>query len=90
MKESLKILITFHIAPELIEKIKEVDSRIEILYDPSLLGIPRYPNDQHGSAIQRTSEQEAKLQSMMAETDILYGYVPQGYQDNIKKWFPKL
>ncbi|TFH15931.1 D-2-hydroxyacid dehydrogenase [Candidatus Bathyarchaeota archaeon] len=90
MKEPIKISISFHIASELIEKIKEVDPRITILYDPGLLGIPRYPNDQHGSAIQRTSEQEKKLQNMMAEADILYGYVPPKYQDNIKKWFPRL
>lgn len=90
MKESIKILITFHIAPELIEKIRAADPRIEILYDPSLFGAPRYPNDQHGSAIQRSPEQDAKLQSMMAEADILLGYVPKEYQDNIKKWFPKM
>ena len=90
MQNPIKILISFHIAAELIEKIRAVESRIEILYDPILLGKPRYRNDQHGGAIQRTPEQEAKLQSMMAEAEILLGYVPPGYQSDITKWFPRL
>jgi phosphoglycerate dehydrogenase-like enzyme len=91
MKDQIKIFITFHIAPELLSKIKSVDPKIEILYDPSLLGEPRYTCDQHGGPIKRSPEQDQKLQSMMAETEILFGYLPTGYGGrDIKKWFPKL
>src|SRR4030043_2207439 len=90
MKNPVKILITFHLAPELIDTIKVVDRNLEILYDPTLLGTPRYLNDQHGAPINRSSEQEDRLRSMMAEAEILFGYVPQGYQADIKKWFPRL
>ena len=55
--------ISFHIDPRLIEKIKQADPDIEILYDPSLLGKPRYKNDQHGGPIARTSEQEEKYRA---------------------------
>jgi glyoxylate/hydroxypyruvate reductase A len=89
MNAPIKILITFHLAPELIEKIKMVDENIDILYDPALLGIPRYLNDQHGSPMNRTKDQEEKYRQMMAEAEILFGYIPPGYQD-IDKWFPKL
>jgi phosphoglycerate dehydrogenase-like enzyme len=90
MKKPMKILITFHLAPELIEDIKAVDGNLEIMYDPTLLGTPRYLNDQHGSPFNRSSEQEDRFRSMMAEAEILFGYIPQGYQADIKKWFPKL
>jgi hypothetical protein len=52
----VKTLITFHIAQELLEKIKGLPD-IEVMYDPSLLGKPRYQNDQHGSPLNRTPEQ---------------------------------
>ena len=86
----VKILITFHIDPELIEQIKAVDPDLEILYDPSLLGKPRYMNDQHGGLIERTPEQNEKLESMMAEAEIVFGYVPRGYYGAIEKRFPRL
>ncbi|MCW4049910.1 MAG: D-2-hydroxyacid dehydrogenase [Candidatus Bathyarchaeota archaeon] len=90
MSAPIKILISFHIAPDLIEKIKQVDPNIKILYDPSLLGKPRYINDQHGAPIQRTSEQEEIFRQMMSEAEILFGYVPRGYSDDLKSHFPLL
>ena len=57
-------MISFHIAPELLEKIRQTDTDLEIMYDPSLLGKPRYKNDQHGNRIERTPEQEEKLQEI--------------------------
>ncbi len=86
---SRKLLISFHIAPELLEKIRLADPDLEIIYDPSLLGKPRYKNDQHGNRIKRTPEQKEKLQWMMTETEILFGYVPSDYRD-LGKWFPRL
>ena len=87
---SVKILVTFHIAPELLERIKAVDPGVEILYNPSLLGRPRYMNDQHGAPIERTPEQEERLRGMMAEAEVLFGYVPRGYGRDIKGFFPLL
>ena len=70
--DSPKILISFHILPELIDKIKSALPEAEILYKPELYGKPRYMNDQHGAPIERTPEQEEMLQSMMAKADILF------------------
>lgn len=86
---SPKILISFHILPELIEKIKATLPEAEILYEPELYGKPRYMNDQSGAPIDRTPEQEKRLQSLMAQADILYGYVFKGYGD-LGKWWPNL
>ena len=57
MKESLNVFITFRLAPELIEKVQAADPRIEISYEPGLLGELRYPNDQHGTLVDRSPEQ---------------------------------
>jgi hypothetical protein len=85
----VKTLITFHIAQELLAKIKGLPD-IEVMYDPSLLGKPRYQNDQHGAPINRTPEQKKKLTDMMKETEVLFGYVPSEYQSDIKLQFPRL
>ncbi len=85
----VQTLITFHIAQELLEKIKSLPD-IEVMYDPSLLGKPRYLNDQHGAPINRTPEQRKKLIDRMRETEVLFGYVPNEYQCDIKLHFPKL
>ena len=90
MSDKLKVMISFHLKPELVNKIKKLNPRIELLYEPGLLGEPRYMNDQHGAPIERTSEQEEKLKSMMAETEVLLGYVPRGYGSDIQRWFPRL
>ena len=90
MVDSLKIFITFHIDPELIEQIKAVDPRLEILYDPDLLGIPRYQNDQHGSRINRTPEQEAIWLKYLKEADIILGYVARPYSPKIMEYAPNL
>jgi phosphoglycerate dehydrogenase-like enzyme len=87
---TVKILITFHIAPRLIERIREVDPGVEILYDPSLLGKPRYMNDQHGGPIERTPEQEERFRGMMGEAEVLFGYVPRGYSGEKERRFPRL
>jgi len=90
MVDSLKIFITFHIDPELVDQIKAVDPRLEILYDPDLLGKPRYQNDQHGSRINRTPEQEAIWLKYLKEADIIFGYVARPYSPKIMEYAPNL
>ena len=75
MSEKVKVLITFIIEPDLIEKIEEVDPRIEVLYEPDLLGSPRYPCDQHGTPIQHTPTQEKRWLDLLSQTEVLFGYV---------------
>jgi len=75
MSDKVKILITFIIEPDLIRKIEKVDTRIEIFYEPALLGSPRYPCDQHGAPIQHTIAQKKRWSDLLRQTDILFGYV---------------
>jgi phosphoglycerate dehydrogenase-like enzyme len=90
MSTPLNIFISFHIAPELVEQIQAVNPRIHVLYDPSLLGKPRYLNDQHGAPIQRTPVQKNRITQMMKKAEVLFGYIPKNYSDDIKRYFPLL
>ena len=75
MSNTVKILVTFQIDPELLKKIEEVDPRIEVLYEPDLLGSPRYPCDQHGTPIKHTPTQEKRWLDLLYQTEVLFGYV---------------
>jgi glyoxylate/hydroxypyruvate reductase len=75
MSGKVKVLITFVIERDLIKKIEEVSPRIEVLYEPDLLGSPRYPCDQHGTPIQHTPAQEKRWLELLSQTEILFGYI---------------
>jgi len=90
MSDKVKVLITFIIEPNLIRKIKEVDSRVEVLYEPDLLGRPRYPCDQHGTPVQHTSAQEKRWSDLLSQTEVLFGYVLHTNISELPKAAPRL
>jgi hypothetical protein len=49
----VRVLIASFLEPELVEKISQVDERVEVLYEPGILPLPRYVADHHGP--ERTS-----------------------------------
>ena len=75
MSEKVRILITFVVEPDLIKKIEEVDPRVEVLYEPNLLGVPRYACDQHGTPIQHTPDQKERWSKLLSQAEIIFGYV---------------
>ena len=89
MTSEVKVLITFHLATDLLQRVEQLPG-VQVLYDPSLLGKPRYMNDQHGGPIQRTPEQGARLREMMSQAEVLFGYVPDEYQPEIRRHLPRL
>ena len=74
MAESkLKILITSYLEPELVEQIRSEVPQVEVINRPDLLGKPRYIAD-HNGPLQRTPEQEAEWQSLLAQADVLFDF----------------
>jgi glyoxylate/hydroxypyruvate reductase A len=69
----LNVLIASYLEPEYVEQIAQVDSRLCVLYAPELLGKPRYKND-HTAPTQRTTEDEVRWRTLMAQADILYDF----------------
>ena len=68
------VLIASYLEPELVERVRDVDSRVEVLNDPALLWPPQYPADHRGKEFTRTPEQEARWRSMLARADILFDF----------------
>ncbi len=67
------ILIASYLEPEHVERIRQVDSRLDVIYEPDLLGRPRYAAD-HTSPHERTPEQEARWRELLALADILFDF----------------
>jgi phosphoglycerate dehydrogenase-like enzyme len=68
------VLIASYLEPDLVDRIRRVDDRVEVLYRPDLLPPPRYPADHHGRPFERTAEQEAAWRALLARADVLFDF----------------
>lgn len=68
------VLISSYLEPELVERIRQTDARIEVLYAPELLAPPRYPADHHGGAFARPAAEEARWRSLLARAEIMFDF----------------
>ena len=74
-EKNYNILITSYLEPEFVAEIAAVDSRLNVVYRPDLIAPPRYIADHNGSPdFQRTTEQEAEWQGLLAQADILFDF----------------
>lgn len=79
-QERLTVLIASYLEPECIERIRQVDNRLNVIYEPDFLAKPRYPADHYGIP-HRTPEQEARWRQLLAQADILFDFDPSHRQD---------
>jgi phosphoglycerate dehydrogenase-like enzyme len=69
------VLIASFLEPEHVERIRRVDGRLDVLYEPELLRPPRYTADHHGDGgFQRTPAQERRWRRLLARTEILFDF----------------
>lgn len=68
------VLIASYLEPEHIERIRQADQRLTVVYEPELLRPPRYAADHTGKIIERTPDQEARWQQLLKEADILFDF----------------
>ncbi len=73
--ERWNVLIASYLEPEFVERIRQVDKRLNVTYEPDLLAKPRYPADHYGIP-NRTPEQEAHWQQLLADADIIFDFDP--------------
>ena len=73
--QSYTVLITTYLEPEYIERIRNIDERLNIVYEPELIGTPRYAAD-HYNLPQRTPEQEGRWRELLGQADILFDFDP--------------
>lgn len=69
------VVVATPIEPELAERLRAVDERLDVRYEPELLPPPRWPSDHAGDpTFERTPEQEARFTALVAEAEVLFGY----------------
>jgi phosphoglycerate dehydrogenase-like enzyme len=68
------VLIASYLEPDLVERVRQVDTGITVLYVPALLAPPRYPADHTGGAFTRTPAQEAEWRGLLARADVLFDF----------------
>jgi phosphoglycerate dehydrogenase-like enzyme len=68
------VMIATPIEPELVDRIRSVDTGNRIVWEPALLPIPRWPSDHRGpSDFARDAAGQARWNAMLAEADIVLG-----------------
>ena len=71
------VLICSYLEPQHVERIRRVDDRLDVIYEPDLLRLPRYAADHNGDpAFHRTPEQEGRWQGLLARADVLFDFDP--------------
>jgi glyoxylate/hydroxypyruvate reductase A len=71
--QAITVLIASYLEPEHVDRILSVDQRLRVIYEPDLLAQPKYPADHYGVA-QRSPEQEARWQALLAQADVLFDF----------------
>lgn len=69
------IMIASPLKPEFVERITALQAVDEVLYDPTLLPAPQFPNDHAGDpGFRRDVNQQAVWNEMLSRADVLFGY----------------
>jgi phosphoglycerate dehydrogenase-like enzyme len=75
MGERVKVLIASSLQAEYVERIREAEpQRIEVLYAPELLPIPRYENDHGGAARELNDDDLRRWRSLLAEAEVSFDF----------------
>ncbi|HEY2778733.1 MAG TPA: D-2-hydroxyacid dehydrogenase [Gaiellaceae bacterium] len=69
------VVIATPLEPELVERLRTVDARLHIVFEPELLPSPRWASDHIGDpSFVRTEEQQARFAELVASAEIILGY----------------
>ncbi|MFL5927205.1 MAG: D-2-hydroxyacid dehydrogenase [Gaiellaceae bacterium] len=73
--QRVTVAIATPIERELVERIRRVDERLDVLFEPDLLPPPRYPSDHGGEpGFTRTPEQEERFAQIVAGAEVALGF----------------
>ena len=74
VRATTTVLIASFLEPDLVDRIRRVDDRVEVLYAPELLAPPRYPADHKGLDVTRTPDQETQWRGLLARAQVLFDF----------------
>src|SRR5579864_7639295 len=66
----INVLIASPLSPDLVQRIANLDPRLQVIYRGDLLGQPRYPGD-HFPPIQRSPEQAQEWARLLADAEVM-------------------
>lgn len=73
--DRIPLVITSYLQPELVDRLRTVDERLDVRCEPELLPPPRYPSDHIGEpGWSRTPEQEQRFADLVASAVIMFGF----------------
>ena len=73
--ERVRVVIATPLEPELVERVRAVDDRLDVAFEPDLLPAPRYPSDHSGDEhFERTPEQEARFTELVRGAEVVLGF----------------
>lgn len=70
----VNVLIASYLEPELVEKIRAVDPKLEVVYHPELLPAPRYKADHVGHKLERSIDDQARWESLLMRAEVLFDF----------------
>ena len=70
----VRIVIASYLEPHHVDRIRAVNPRLEVVYEPDLLPRPRYVADHVGYAFERPEEDERRWVSLLAEAEVLFDF----------------
>lgn len=71
---SYTVLLASYLEPEHVERIRAVDTRLNVIYAPELVAPPRFPADHSGGSWRRTPKQEARWRDLLRQADIIFDF----------------
>lgn len=71
---TVNVLITSYLEPEHVAQIRQVDQRLNVIYEPSLIARPRYAADHKGEAFARSSKDEERWQELLGRAEIIFDF----------------
>ena len=70
-----RVVIATPLEPELVERLRSVDDRLDIVFEPDLLPPPRWASDHVGDpSFERTPAQEQRFTELIAGAEIVFGF----------------
>jgi phosphoglycerate dehydrogenase-like enzyme len=80
-KRVYNVLIASYLETHHVDRIRNVDPRINVINEPDLIAPQRYPADHIGGPFRRSVRQEKKWKSLLKTADILFDFDRTHYED---------
>jgi glyoxylate/hydroxypyruvate reductase A len=87
--EKIRVLIASFLEEDQVGRIREVDSRVQVIYEPDLLRPPRYAADHKGAPRDRTPEEEVRWRELLGEADVLFDF-DQTHREDLPELAPNV